>query len=93
MYELTIRDTETGQVIRAKSDWITAQWMEGDEVAAISYGKANASNSMKRCIALDEMRKRILKDAGMEFLWAFRDNFIKDQVVMDLSEIRNQLGK
>lgn len=93
MYELTIRDTETGQVIRAKSDWITAQWTEGDEVAAISYGSGTVADYMKRCIALDEFRKKLLKDAEIEPLWALKDALLKGTTVVDLDEIKRQMGK
>ena len=93
MYEIVIRDTDNGEVHRAKSKWVTAQWTEGDEVSAISYGSGTVADYMKRCIALDESRKKLLKDAEIEPLWALKDAFLKGTTVVDLDEIKRQMGK
>lgn len=93
MYEISIRNMETGKTTQAKTKWITAQWCEGDEVAAISYGSGTVADYMKRCIVLDEFRKKLLKDAEIEPLWALKDALLKGTTVVDLDEIKRQMGK
>ncbi len=93
MYEIVIRDMDNGEVHREKSEWVTAQWTEGDEVAVLSLGSGTIADHMKRCIALDEFRKMLLKDAKIEPLWALKDALLKGTTVVDLGEIKRQMGK
>lgn len=94
MYEITIREIETGEITQAKTNWVTAQWSEGENVAAVSLGKGDSFDMFRRCHVMEkELRRMLDTDNGAKLLWKLRDEVIQEETVLDLGKLKEQMEK
>lgn len=94
MYEITIRDMETGKTTQAKTKWITAQWCEGENVAAVSVGGGDGYDLFRLCHVMEkEMRRMLDENPEVKAMWELREKIIQEETVLDLWKIKKQMGK
>ena len=94
MYEISIRNMETGETTQAKTKWITAQWCEGENVAAVSLGNGDGYDAFKRCRVMEqEMQRMLNENIELKILWELREKIIQEETVLDLGKIEKQMGK
>ena len=83
-----------GETTQAKTKWITAQWCEGENVAAVSLGNGDGYDAFKRCRVMEQEMQRML-DANIELkiLWELREKIIQEEIVIDQQKLKDQMGK
>ena len=94
MYEISIRNMETGETTQAKTKWITAQWCEGGNVAAVSMGGGDGYDLFRLCYVMEkEMRRLLDENPEVKAMWELREKNIQEEIVIDWQKLKDQMEK
>ena len=94
MYKLTITDLETGKTeVDYEAKIIMGACKIEDMTMGICVGKGSPADAVECMMAVDEVRERAMNDYPLTRLaWMMRDEIFKKAGIIDISELKRQMG-
>lgn len=85
MYQITIKNLETGEVIDKTSKFITAQIRGDGGIFTYCNGGASSREVFEHCLALDMFRDKLLeKDEKAKMMYVLKDVIPLEKYTVDL---------